>query len=225
MTAASRPTSSWVGLGEASRLLGIAPGTLRRWADEGQIPVFTTPGGHRRFASSTLTALLPTARIRRPTLRRLGASPERITRAYRARNHAVAGSGLQAGTPWTAGLSDDAREGFKSLGRDLIALLLEHLDAPDADRGAETLRAASQLAAAYGHEAAGQGASLGEAVERFLWFRGPFLRELGTVARQRGLDTREATGLLADAEAATDRLLVSMMTGHTIGTGPRTGSA
>ena len=62
MTSGTRQSSSWIGLGEASRLLGIAPGTLRRWADEGRIPVFTTPGGHRRFARSTLSALLPAAR-------------------------------------------------------------------------------------------------------------------------------------------------------------------
>src|SRR5450759_971879 len=61
---AARSSSTWVGLGDASRLLGIAPGTLRRWADEGRIPVFTTPGGHRRFARSTLSALLPAARPR-----------------------------------------------------------------------------------------------------------------------------------------------------------------
>ena len=41
------------------------------------------------------------------------------------------------------------------------------------------------------------------------------------LSRKRGLDTREATALLADAEAATDRLLVAMMTGHTLETGNR----
>jgi len=35
------------------------------------------------------------------------------------------------------------------------------------------------------------------------------------LARLRRLDTREATALLVDAEAALDRLLVALMTGHT----------
>jgi excisionase family DNA binding protein len=217
---AARSSSIWVGLGEASRLLGIAPGTLRRWADAGRIPVFTTPGGHRRFSRSTISALLPATRTRRPALARLGASAERMARAYRSRRSAPS-----AGRPWIAGLTDEARDTFRARGRELVALLLEHLDAPDAERAAETLRAASQLAAAYGRETAAQGASLSEAVERFLWFRSPFVVELGALARRRGLDTREATALLADAEAATDRLLVSMMTGHTIMTGLQQGPA
>ena len=220
MPQAARSSSIWVGLGEASRLLGIAPGTLRRWADQGRIPVFTTPGGHRRFSRSTISALLPAARTRRPALARLGASPERMARAYRNRRTAPS-----AGRPWIAGLTDEARDTFRTRGRELVALLLEHLDAPNAERAAETLRAASQLAAAYGRETAAQGASLSEAVERFLWFRSPFVVELGALARKRGLDTREATALLADAEAATDRLLVSMMTGYTIMTGLQQGPA
>ena len=215
----TRSSTTWVGLGEASLLLGIAPGTLRRWADDGRIPVFTTPGGHRRFSRSTITALLPTDRTHRPALSRMGASPERIARVYRSRRSAPT-----AGKPWIAGLTDQARDTFRARGRDLVALLLEHLDAPDPDRAAETLRAASELAAAYGRESAAQGASLSDAVERFLWFRSPFVDELGSLARKRGLDTREATALIADAEAATDRLLVSMMTGHTIMTGIERGS-
>ena len=42
--APERPLS----LGPASRLLGVDPDTLRRWADEGRIEAFTTAGGHRR---------------------------------------------------------------------------------------------------------------------------------------------------------------------------------
>lgn len=220
MPSDTRSSTTWVGLGEASRLLGIAPGTLRRWADAGRIPVFTTPGGHRRFSRSTIRSLLPAARTRRPTLARLGASADRMVRAYRNR-----GSAPATGRPWIAGLTDEARDTFRARGRELVSLLLEHLDAPDADHAAESLRAASELAAAYGRESAAQGASLSEAVERFLWFRSPFVDELGALARKRGLDTREATALLADAESATDRLLVSMMTGHTIMTGLRQGLA
>lgn len=216
-TQAARGAPAWISLGEASRLLGIAPGTLRRWADDGRVPVFMTPGGHRRFSRSAISALLPVARSRRPTLARLGASPERMARAYR-RRHAT---GERPVRPWVAALPEDTRDTFRARGRELVRLLLEHLDAPDAEIAEARLREASHLAAAYGREVAALGTSLSEAVERFLWFRSPFVAELGTLSRKRGLDTREATALVADAESVTDRLLVAMMTGHTIETGVR----
>ncbi len=212
---ATAAPAAWIGLGEASRLLGIAPGTLRRWADEGRVPVFTTPGGHRRFSRSAISALLPVARARRPTLARLGESPERMARAYQRRRPA----GETPARPWVAGLPEATRDVFRARGREMVRLLMEHLDAPEAETAAARLQEASQLAAAYGHEMAGLGASLSEAVERFLWFRSPFVTELAALSRRRGLDTREATALVAGADAATDRLLVAMMTGHTIETG------
>ena len=61
------------------------------------------------------------------------------------------------------------------------------------------------------------GASLSEAVETFLRFRAPFIAELASTARKRGLDTREATGLLVDAETAFDKLLLAFMEGWQAG--------
>ena len=89
---ATTAATAWIGLGEASRILGIAPGTLRRWADSGRVPVFTTLGGHRRFSRTVITGLLPSSRTRRPSMGRLGASPERIARAYRGGRGTNAGS-------------------------------------------------------------------------------------------------------------------------------------
>jgi excisionase family DNA binding protein len=45
-------------LKEASELLGIHFTTLRKWADEGAIRVFRTPGGHRRFSVTDLRRFL-----------------------------------------------------------------------------------------------------------------------------------------------------------------------
>src|SRR5213593_1000408 len=96
--------SDWLTLAEASRVLGVSGATLRRWADDGRIPVFTTPGGHRRFSRRTLQHLLPAARTERPSLARLGASPERMIRAYRpvGADHPIA-------PPWMERLSDADR--------------------------------------------------------------------------------------------------------------------
>jgi DNA-binding transcriptional MerR regulator len=199
-------------------MLGITPGTLRRWADEGRVQVFTTPGGHRRFSSAAINALLPANRTRRPTLARLGASPERIARAYRR----IRGATHPAQAPWIEALSPEHRAVFRDRGRELVTVLLAYLDAPDPEASASRLQDAKQLAAAYGREVAGLGLSLADTVEGFLRFRSPFTEALGGLARRRGLDTREATDLLAEAEVATDALLIALMTGHSLATGERT---
>src|SRR5665811_882131 len=49
----------WLSMGQASALLGVSSATLRRWAVEGRIATFTTPGGHRRFSPAAVESLLP----------------------------------------------------------------------------------------------------------------------------------------------------------------------
>ena len=73
----------WLSLGPASRMVGVDPDTLRRWADEGRIEAYVTPGGHRRFDRQTIEALVSARRTGSRPLASLGASPERLTRAYR----------------------------------------------------------------------------------------------------------------------------------------------
>jgi excisionase family DNA binding protein len=48
----------WLTLGAAAKYLGIAQSTVRVWTDGGRLPVFYTPGGHRRFLRSDLDLFL-----------------------------------------------------------------------------------------------------------------------------------------------------------------------
>ncbi len=48
----------WLTLKDASEFLGVHFTTLRGWADRGEIPVFRTPGGHRRFSLDDLRRFL-----------------------------------------------------------------------------------------------------------------------------------------------------------------------
>jgi excisionase family DNA binding protein len=45
-------------LGQAAKYLGIAQSTVRVWTDSGRLPVFYTPGGHRRFLRSDLDSFI-----------------------------------------------------------------------------------------------------------------------------------------------------------------------
>lgn len=202
--------SPWLSLGQASRLLGITPATLRRWSDQGEVPTFVTPGGHRRFPRTVIEGMVPRIRARRPSLAGLGASPERMAQAYR-RARPVEHSGQQG---WLVALSEADRAQFRERGRHLLGIVLEYLDAEDRQLAAEMLEQAAARAGEYGSRAAALGASLGETVELFLRFRSSFVGELAGVARRRRLDTREATALLVEAESAMDRLLVALMNGY-----------
>jgi excisionase family DNA binding protein len=56
----------WLTLGQASKYLGVSESTVRKWADEGRLPAFSTPGGHRRFRRPDLDEFLEGARISTP---------------------------------------------------------------------------------------------------------------------------------------------------------------
>lgn len=203
--------SEWLGLGEASRLLGVAPGTLRRWSDSGQVPAFTTPGGHRRYRRAALERLIPPERLNRPSLARSGMTASRLARAYRQEARAAARS-----VPWILQLSDEERDWFRHHGRRLADGLLTHLDDEDSAAAERSLGAATAEAAEYGRVTSGLGVSLTQAVEGFLQFRRPFLHQLALVARRRGFDIGATTELLEAADRAMDRLLVAAMAAHTV---------
>src|SRR6266487_211043 len=50
--------SEWLTLGQAARFLGVAQSTIRKWSDQGRVPAFYTPGGHRRYRRADLEKFL-----------------------------------------------------------------------------------------------------------------------------------------------------------------------
>jgi excisionase family DNA binding protein len=48
----------WLTLGQAAKYLGVAQSTIRKWSDQGLLPAFYTPGGHRRFRRRDLDDFL-----------------------------------------------------------------------------------------------------------------------------------------------------------------------
>lgn len=204
----------WVGLSEASRVLGVSPATLRRWSDAGRVRVFTTPGGHRRFSRRALERLLPADRTRRPAIGGAGLTPSRIARSYRRASRDAAPE-----LPWVLNLTDEQRMLFRERGHLLAASLLQHLDATQPETAQHYLETASASAAQYGEMAASLGLSLNRTVEGFLRFRTPFHHELAVGARRNGFDAAETTDLLVAAEHAMDQLLLATMTGHSLAAG------
>lgn len=204
----------WLSLGPASRLLGIDPDTLRRWADQGRVAAWTTPGGHRRFDRSALERLVSSRE--RPVgraLASLGASPERLTRVYR-RHYATEPRPTVPGSRSTP--DDAAREAYRQDGRRLIAVLVEFLDADprDESRRGRLERDARSIVDDQARRLAGGQASLTEAVSGFVAARQPFLAELAGLGRRRSLDPARLAELYGDASALLDRLLLRFIDAH-----------
>lgn len=201
--------SEWLTLGAASRLLGVDPDTLRRWADAGKVELLRTPGGHRRFRKAAIEAMLP----RRPqpprSLSAMGEPPDRVAAEFRRRVR----SDL-AEQDWHSRFDEASLRWFRERGMRMSQLILGALDTSARAGREELLRQAARLGDEYGIEAAKRGLSLGEATEVFLFFRARFMAEIATVARRRSLDAARAATLFEEADRALDRVIVALIHGH-----------
>lgn len=195
------PSSEWLSLGPASRLVGVDPDTLRRWADSGRIRAFTTPGGHRRFARMDLARVRASRTVGRRSLATLGATPERVTRAY-ARSYRT---GVQATLP---AVDPGERQAFRRDGRELVTTLLAYLDTTNADRRAELEQRASEMVQGTARRLAATGASTTTGIEGFVAARRPILAELASLGRRQMLSAPAVTALYAEAAELLDRLLL-----------------
>jgi excisionase family DNA binding protein len=205
-----QPRDEWLRLSAASRLVGVDPDTLRRWADRGDLPVFTTPGGHRRFARTTLERITA-QRSRAPgSFTRLGATPERLSAAYR-RSY-----GRRTTTPVDArsAVEPEGREPFRQDGRRLVEVLLGYLDAVEAPARAAAEAEAGSLTADLARRLAARGIDLADSVTLFVGARRPFLAELSALGRRRHLDVEQFAGLYETAASLLDRLLISFIAAH-----------
>jgi hypothetical protein len=191
-------------------MLGVDPDTLRRWADNGKIEVFTTPGGHRRFLRASIDSLVPRAKpARRPSLSSMGEAPDRIAAEFRKRVRTEL-----TDQDWRARFDEGSLRWFRERGMRMSDLLLGSLDTARRSGRDQLLAQAESLGREYGAEAKRAGLSLGEATQAFLFFRARFMAEIAHVARRRNVETSQASALFADADAALDRIILALIAGH-----------
>lgn len=212
---ADRPLPERLALGEASRLLGVDPDTLRRWADEGRVPAFTTPGGHRRFERKALERLVASRRTGPSTgLAGLGASTDRLTSAYTKRYRELHGEGADP----RVHVPPEERDSFRESGRRLVDALVRHLDTSGPARLAAE-RDAIEISQHIGQRLALNGVPMSDAVSMFVAARRPFLSELSIVARRRGVEGSRIGQLYDQSTSLLDRLLLAFVAAHAAASG------
>ena len=151
-------------LGEVSRVLQVNEATLRQWADRGRLPVYRTPGGHRRFLREDVDALLAGNGGAAP------AEPDPEDLALRRIRRKLSQIDL-AEQSWMESFQAEGRDRMRLFGRRLLSLLLRTgLEGRSRRRG-ETLSETHMLGHEYGSEMAARGVPLTDSVQAFLFFR------------------------------------------------------
>lgn len=197
----------------ACEILGVNQSTLRAWTDSGRVPVFLTPGGHRRYRESDLRALLETG------VSVTGGEPlSSALLASHQRYEQVARQALSS--PWFQRFDVAARRQFRLLGTSMLNLLTSYLVGATASERERALVRGKDLAAEYGAMATHSGLSLAEATEAFLLFRNPVLETVHEWMGSHPQPPRQAGDMLGRMNQFMDQVLIAMTAAHETGAHP-----
>lgn len=55
-------TTRFLNVGQAAAYIGVSAASLRKWSNQGIVPVYRTPGGQRRFSTDDLDEFISSMR-------------------------------------------------------------------------------------------------------------------------------------------------------------------
>ncbi len=158
--------NAWLTLSQAARFLDVHPTTLRRWANNGDIMVMVTPGGHRRFAATDLARF---ARERSALRNVPGIAGLWATKALAHTRQEVLSHRRDG---WLAQYNEKERDHNRPLGQQLMGLTLQYLSSEvSEENSAAILEEARRIGRLYAHNALAQGLSLRATLEASIFFR------------------------------------------------------
>ena len=172
-------------LGEVCRTLDIHEATLRQWADRGRLPVYRTPGGHRRFRREDVEQLLHVVPAPGAAPAGDGAAPAPPAPSSASASAAPHSEKLAlrrirrkleqldpAAQTWLESFQAEGRDRMRLFGRRLLSLLVQDgLTGRRGRRKDETLSESHLLGHEYGAAMADRAVSLSDSVQAFLFFR------------------------------------------------------
>jgi excisionase family DNA binding protein len=200
----------WLSINEACQLLGVDQSTLRRWSDTGKVPVFRTPGGHRRYAEDDLRGLIgasarrgdrPRVNHQQLTDRSLSGFEEGFWQGARARR-------------WFRAFSPAKHDELRLLGRRLVDLAVRFAAAPESQDRSSWLDEGRQIGEQYGQSGARAGLTCEESIEAFIYFRSPVVRAVTGMVEEQGLAARRTARLFVEIGQFMDQVLVAMVAAH-----------
>ncbi len=153
--------NDWLSLSEAAALLGVHPGTVRNWSNQGVLPYHRTSGGHRRYRRAEVELWKQSQTVM--TASEIDAMMQSALRNTRLQ----ISEGILQNQSWYTKLDDEAREQYRLSGRLLLQGLSRFLSALEGEGNQQAQRIGSE----YALRARRYGLSLVEAAQAFLFFR------------------------------------------------------
>jgi excisionase family DNA binding protein len=150
-------------LKEAAGRLGVHPATLRRWADQGDVLVVITPGGHRRFARTEIERLAGQQMVARSAA---GLEQQWATQALTHTRTELAGHQRDA---WMTAMSEGERAEKRQMGQRLLGLLMQYIAHPE--EPSPLLTEAQVMGRQYAESTRRLGMGLTEVLQAALFFR------------------------------------------------------
>jgi excisionase family DNA binding protein len=192
----------WLSLSEVAEILGVHPSTIRNWANQGQIPVHRTKGGHRRFKRSEVVLWQQTQRIEDPNEAQLVVQNAlKLTRFHITEGH------LQAES-WYQKLDEEARIKYRLSGRNLMGGLLAYLSTSGTKAEAET----HALGYEYATRGRRHGLSVLDATKAFLFFRNTLFDAMLSVYEAASVSSSQAwSDMFRKVNAFTDGILITIL--------------
>lgn len=198
----------YLSLSAASKLLGVHSTTLRRWADAGSVPVYVTPGGHRRFARRDIDTLAA----------RHSLSTQAIGSAWAAKALAHTRSDLAAPQrrSWMARIEEGERASWRRLGQQLMGVVLHYINSPRDDE--DLLGEARRIGGEYALYARRAGMPLTAALEAALFFRDTLVDAAMDLPDEAHLRPDASARLLRRISRVANEVHLAVAAGYEIGT-------
>lgn len=163
-----RNVSEWLSLSEAAEVLGVHPGTVRNWSNQGVLPVHRTRGGHRRYKRSEVELWKQSqADVSTDELTSMMQKALMNTRMYIS-------EGRLTSEEWYLKLDDDARQQYRQSGRILLQGLFGFLNSG----GREGESEAHAIGYEYAIRARKYGLSVVNAAQAFFFFRNMLIESM-----------------------------------------------
>ncbi len=194
--------NDWLSLSEAAELLGVHPGTVRNWSNQGVLPFHRTQGGHRRYKRSEVELWKQSQSVL--TAMEVDTMMQSALRNTRLQ----ISEGVLQNQSWYNKLDEEAKEQYRLSGRLLLQGLSRFLSVLEKEGNQQAQRIGSE----YALRARRYGLSLVEAAQAFFFFRNSLIDSMLKVYEAAAVRSPQAwSQMFRRINAYTDQIMTALL--------------